>query len=198
MQQAARVCHEVVSETSPPSAVYQRATRLRQEIEGWTPTIRHPRSRTQLFTADEEYMLHTAEAYRYATLLYLHQAVPEMLSTTSQQLAKEVIRHLCSCPPSSTITFAQTYPLFVAGCEATSKEDRQWVKERWTIKMAQMIVPNIPKCWEITQEVWKRRDAYGQLRRESSVNYQCFRSPSDSEKITRSSRSRAVYIGRIL
>jgi hypothetical protein len=172
MKQAALVCHDVVSGTSTSSAICQRATRLKQEIEGWTPTIRRPRSRAQLFTADEEYMLHTAEAYRYATLLYLHQAVPEMLSASSQQLATTAIAHLCSCPPSATITFAQTYPLFVAGCEVTSKEDRQWVKERWTTKMMCMRVPNISKCWEITQEVWKRRDAYKQMRRESSVSHQ--------------------------
>jgi hypothetical protein len=186
MKRAAHVCHEAISGTCSSSAICQKATCLKQEIEGWTPTIDRPRSRTQLFTADEDYMLHTAEAYRYATLLYLHQAVPEMLSTTSQHLAKEAIRHLCSCPPSSTIAFAQTYPLFVAGCEATSKEDRQWVKERWTIKMAQMRVRNISKCWEITQEVWKRRDAYGQLRGGSNVNYQRFsdfQSPSDTEKM---------------
>jgi Fungal specific transcription factor domain len=144
------------------------------EIESWIPTIRRPRNMTQRLTMDQEYMLHTAEAYRYATVLYLHQAVPGMLSPGNQQLAKAVIRHLRSCSPSSTITFAQTYPLFVAGSEVTSKEDRQWVKKRWETKMVHMRVPNISKCWEITQEVWKRRDAYEQLRRESSVNDQCY------------------------
>ena len=97
--------------------------------------------------------------------------MPETFSASSQQFAMATIRYISSCPPSSTINFAQTYPLFVAGCEATSKDERQWVKERWTAKMVHMRVPNISKCWEITQEVWKRRDAYRQMRSAASVNY---------------------------
>jgi hypothetical protein len=30
--------------------------------------------------------------------------------------------------------------------------------------LAHMRVTNVSKCWEITQEVWKRRDAYRQQR----------------------------------
>ncbi len=52
----------------------------------------------------------------------------------------------------------QIYPLLAAGCEATEKEDRQWVEERWQAMASRMWIGNIDRCWEVMQEVWTRRD----------------------------------------
>jgi Fungal specific transcription factor domain len=99
-------------------------------------------------------------------MLCFHQAVPGMFSASSQQLAKGTIRHLALCPPSSSFGGHQIYPLTVAGCEADSQEEWQWVTGSWAARMARMRLPNVSNGWKITQEVWKRRNAYWQQKTE--------------------------------
>ncbi|KAF8846689.1 hypothetical protein BDZ45DRAFT_637914, partial [Acephala macrosclerotiorum] len=188
MKRAADLCYEVRMANSASSTNIAEAVALAREIVAWTPNalVSFPSSsRLHVSGLDERYMMYTAEGYRYATLLYLRQAVPEMPSISIQQLARDTIRHLSSCPPSSTIALAQVYPLFVAGCEASSNEERQWVKERWTAMIARMRVTNVHKCWEITQEVWKRRDAHRQQRSGNSANHlqPMFQCLGDTENI---------------
>lgn len=110
-----------------------------------------------------------AEAYRYATLLYLHQVVAEIFETSTQQLARSIFARLRAIPSNSRIAIVQTYPLFMAGCEACSIEDREWVKERWTAMMTRTNLTNINNCLEITQEVWRRRDSYRRGRQKAGI-----------------------------
>jgi hypothetical protein len=88
--------------------------------------------------------------------------------TSSQYLARATVNHLSRSLPSSSVIFTQIYPLFVAGCEASTKKEQEWVKERWAVMAARMRVTNVDNCWKITQEVWRRRDAYRQLRSENA------------------------------
>lgn len=53
-----------------------------------------------------------------------------------------------------------TYPLMMAGCEVTSNEEREWVKDRWSALSQRMRVGPIEKCLEVTKEVWRRRDEH--------------------------------------
>ncbi len=118
---------------------------------------------------DRECLVPIAEAYRHATILYLCQVVPEILATSTEKLASTIFARLSSVPPSSKVSFVQIYPLFVAGCEACNEEERQWVEERWAGMMARMKVKNVDKCWEITQEVWRRRDAHRKWKNRNGV-----------------------------
>ena len=54
----------------------------------------------------------------------------------------------------------QIYPLMVAGCEATTAEDRQWVRGRWAAMNARMRIGIIEKSATVAEEVWRRRDVY--------------------------------------
>jgi hypothetical protein len=109
-------------------------------------------------SSEIKHSLLTAEAYRYATLLYLHQAVPEIPSETSAELAKKVMIKLVTVPLSSRVVIVQIFPLLVAGCEAYEPDDRKWVVDRWDAMLQRMKIGNIDKCLQVTQEVWRRRD----------------------------------------
>ncbi|KAJ8609599.1 hypothetical protein MRB53_039050 [Persea americana] len=132
------------------------AVNLQQELESWQcpPHIQPPSDPSTTLA----HYAHTAEAYRLATLLCLHQAVPDMDSRTSADLSSSALQHLSKVPMTSTAILVQIYPLLAAGCEATSAEDRLWVKQRWANMVARMNLSGLERCWEVTLEVWKRRD----------------------------------------
>ena len=158
----ADLCDQVKAANSNSPSIITQAESLKGEIEAWNPdpTIL---LRLNGYTMDLEPgndITNMAEAYRYATLLYLHQVVPEIFETSTQQLAQSIFAGLRAIPSNSRIAIIQTYPLVMAGCEACRIEDREWVKERWTAMMTRTNLKNIDNCLKITQEVWKRRDSY--------------------------------------
>ena len=138
-------------------AIISQAMELKSAIEEWGPPnfFEPPEDPTSEIT----HSLQTAEAYRWATLLYLHQAVPEIPSLSAAQLAKKVLVYLATVPPSSRAIIVQIYPLLAAGCEASSPEDRAWVEDRWAAMAQRMLIGNVDRCWEVIREVWDRRDA---------------------------------------
>ena len=68
--------------------------------------------------------IQTAEALRYATLLSLHQAVPELPCVSAAELARKVLVKLATTLIMGRATNIQIFPLFTASCEVTSEEDR--------------------------------------------------------------------------
>jgi Fungal specific transcription factor domain len=167
---AADLCYEVRMATIITSDIITKAEALKREVERYPPGTSVLSSATKhLSPLDKQYVVHTAEAYQYATLLFLHQVMPDIFGTTSNQyLARATVNQLSHSPPSCSVTHTQIYPLFVAGCEASTKQEREWIKERWAAMAARMRVTNVSNCWKITQEVWGRRDAYRQLRSENA------------------------------
>lgn len=145
---------------SPP--MISQAMELKLLLETWDPPafIEPPEDPT----CDVRHALQTAEAYRWATLLYLHQALPEIPERlTTSDMAKKVLVFLATVPLASRCVIIHIYPLFMAGCEADVEEDRQWIKERWTAMMNRMRIGIIEKCVEVMEEVWRRRDEYKRL-----------------------------------
>ncbi|KAI4172953.1 MAG: hypothetical protein LQ343_003240 [Gyalolechia ehrenbergii] len=129
---------------------------LKKAIETWGAPVFFEETEDQ--SLDIQHSLDTAEAYRWATLLYLHQAVPEMPSQPAEELARKVIVYLLRVPLSSRAVIIQIYPLLAAGCEVASNEDRAWVEDRWAAMMQRMLIGNLDKCLEVVKEVWNRRD----------------------------------------
>ena len=164
---AAKLCYEVRMAAITTSDIITKAEALKREVERYSQDLCMILG--HLSALDQQYVVHTVEAYRYAILLFLHQVMPGIFGmTSSQYLARATVSHLSRSPPSCLVTFAQIYPLFVAGCEASTKQEREWVKERWAVMAARMRVTNVDNCWKITQEVWRRRDVYRQLRSENA------------------------------
>lgn len=155
----ANLCRRVRMVETNSIQIISQAIELKESIEQWSPPPGSAFERPEDPTSEIQHALQTAEAYRYATLLYLHQAVPEIPSLTSAQLAKKVLVYLATVPLSSRLVIVQIYPLLAAGCEAYDNEDRQWVEDRWHNMVSRMWIGNVDRCWEVMQEVWQRRDA---------------------------------------
>ena len=149
-----KVCR---SQTNSP-AVISQANDLKTALEAWEPPafIERPEDPTTLV----QHTLQTAEAYRWATLLHLHQSVPEIPSMSSAELAQRVLQYLATVPLESRTVIVQIYPLMVAGCEASDSEDRHWVRQRWAAMGRRLRIGVIDKCTIVTEEVWRRKDAY--------------------------------------
>ncbi|KAF2651971.1 hypothetical protein K491DRAFT_73537 [Lophiostoma macrostomum CBS 122681] len=145
------------SNNNSPSIISQ-AVELKKQLEDWVPPafIEDPEDDT---TSPHD-SLKTAAAYQYATLLYLHQAVPEIPSVPAHKLAKRALCELATVEPRSRSVIVHIYPLMAAGCEAVEVEDRQWVQSRWEMLASRMKLGIIEKCLEVTKEVWTRRDAF--------------------------------------
>lgn len=131
-------------------------------------------------TSNVQHSFQTAQAYRWATLLYLHQAVPEIPSESGAELAKRVLVLLATVPPSSRATIVHIYPLSVASCEVKSEEDRNWVKERWAAMQSRLMIGNIDRCLEVVREVWHRKDEFS--RQNMSSPQASFVQPVDTTK----------------
>lgn len=148
--------------TTNSPALISQAAELKTQVEEWAPpaifdTPEDPTSQIQ-------HNLQTAEAYRVATLLCIHQAVPEIPSETAADLATTVLKHLATVPMSSRATIGHIFPLFVASCEAVTEDDREFVRQRWSAMQARLMLGNIDRCVEIVQEVWSRRDSHALLK----------------------------------
>ena len=151
----ANLVRQVSGMQTNDACVISHAEALKRALEEWTPPPCFEVPEDQ--TSDIRHSLDTAEAYRWATLLYLHQAVPEMRSKSSHELAMTALRYLLGVPMASRAVIVQIYPLLAAGCEATSMEDRSWIKRRWEDMMQRMLIGNLDKCLEVTKLVWDRR-----------------------------------------
>lgn len=149
-----KVCRSM--KTSP--ALISQANDLKIALETWdAPTYIDPPEDP---TAQVQHMLQTAEAYRWATLLHLHRSVPELPSLPSTELAEKALSYLATVPLASRTVVVHVYPLMVAGCEAVTSEDRQWIRERWRAMGLRMRIGVIDKSALVTEEVWRRKNAY--------------------------------------
>ncbi|KKK13888.1 hypothetical protein ARAM_004226 [Aspergillus rambellii] len=157
INQVARLIQRVRQTESNSISLISQAIELKRLVEQWEPS--------DLFeppedpTSEVQHSIQTAHAYRWATLLYLHQAVPEMPSEPASLLAKRVLILLATVPPSSRTTIIQMFPLLVAGCETDQEEDRNWVLIRWSAIQSRLMLGSIDRCIEVVREVWARRDA---------------------------------------
>ncbi|PWY83437.1 hypothetical protein BO70DRAFT_428738 [Aspergillus heteromorphus CBS 117.55] len=158
INQVARLIQRVRKTESNSISLISQAIELKRLVEQWQPP--------ELFEPPEDpssevqHSIQTAHAYRWATLLYLHQAVPEMPSEPASELAKRVLILLATVPASSRTLIIQMFPLLAAGCETEQEEDRRWVLGRWEAIQTRLMLGSIDRCIEVVREVWARRDAF--------------------------------------
>lgn len=149
-----KVCRSM--KTSP--ALISQANDLKIALETWDPPtyVEPPEDPT----CQVQHTLQTAEAYRWATLLHLHRSVPELPALPSTEMAEKALSYLATVPLASRTVVVHIYPLMAAGCEAVSSEDRQWIRDRWRAIGSRMRIGVIDTCALVTEEVWRRKDAY--------------------------------------
>ncbi|KAJ5092498.1 hypothetical protein NUU61_007368 [Penicillium alfredii] len=158
MSRVARLIQRVRKSTSNSVSVVSQAMELKALIEQWQP----PRwfEPPEDPSSEVQHNIQLAHAYRWATLLYLHQAVPEMPSEPTDELAKRALILLATIPPTSRTTIIQVFPLLAAGSEVDMEDDRKWVLERWATIQSRLMLGGVDRCLEVLQEVWARRDAF--------------------------------------
>ncbi|KAI5847485.1 fungal-specific transcription factor domain-containing protein [Tricharina praecox] len=156
--QAARLVQRVRKLEKNSVGIIAAAMDLKLLLESWQ--VQEYYEPIEDPSSDVVHCITTAEAYRWATLLYLHQAVPELPSPDAHELADKVMRLIASIPPGSRCCIVHIYPLLAAGCEAVGDEERIWVRDRWEGMMNRMWIGNIDKAWQVVKEVWYRRDAF--------------------------------------
>lgn len=153
----AKLIQHVRKTPSNTVSVVAQAMELKSLMEQWEPPRwfeppDDPHSEVQ-------HSIQVAHAYRWATLLYLHQAVPEIPSEPADELAKRVLILLATVPYTSRTTIIQVYPLLAAGSEVDADDDRKWVLDRWTTIQSRLMLGGVDRCLEVMKEVWSRRDA---------------------------------------
>ncbi|CAI7650595.1 unnamed protein product [Penicillium glandicola] len=157
ISRVANLIQHVRKSTSNTVSVVAQAMELKALVEQWEPP--------QWFEPPEDpnsevqHSIQVAHAYRWATLLYLHQAVPEIPSEPADELAKRVLILLATVPYTSRTTIIQMFPLLAAGAEVDTDDDRKWVLDRWTTIQSRLMLGGIDRCLEVLKEVWERRDA---------------------------------------
>ncbi|KIX10296.1 uncharacterized protein Z518_01378 [Rhinocladiella mackenziei CBS 650.93] len=160
MGRVANLIQRVRKTESNSLTLVSTAMELKEQLAQWQAPSAMLFERPEDPNSEVQHSIQTAEAYRYATLLYLHQAVPEIPSDSALTLAKKVLVTLASVPLSSRATIVQIFPLFAASCEITEPDDRDWVVQRWAAMITRLKIGNVNSCWNVVQEVWNRRDAY--------------------------------------
>lgn len=153
----ARLVQRVRKTSSNSVSIVAQAMELKSSVESWEPP--HWFEPPEDPISEVQHSIQVAYAYRSATLLYLHQAVPEMPSESAEELAKRVLILLATVPPTSRTTIIQMFPLLAAGAEADLEDDRKWVLERWATVQSRLMLGGVDRCLDIIREVWSRRDA---------------------------------------
>ena len=152
----ASVIRKVRNSESNSMDICREAGVLQRAVENWMPPPGEM-PKVEDPSLEVQHSLQTAEAYRWATLLYLHQAVPEIPSRTTADLAHRILECLKSVPVSSRAIVIQIFPLMAAGCEVVG-ENRLWVQDRWDTMRRRMKIGNLDRCWDVVKEVWQLRD----------------------------------------
>ena len=163
-----------------------RAAELRDQVLKWRLPSRFVPPRDG--TLEIDHSRHTAEAYRWATVLYLYQSVPMVCTRRPSELAELTLRHLAAVPITSRATIIHIFPLLAAGCEATTDDDRAFVAERWEAMINRMGIGNLDRCWDVVKEVWSRRDFAEQQRQQRRLSQQ-HSEPSPNDRRRRESFS---------
>lgn len=151
------------------------ASELKQQLVDWRPNISAQMAELGSKEAKDSSWdfyscISTAEAYRYATLLYLHEAVPEVPLISSHQLAEKIFVLLASIPSNSNLFIVHIFPLLVGSCEAEPGEEREWCLSRWVALLQKLWIGNIDRAFEVVKEVWKRKDEQVQKSNEGSLS----------------------------
>jgi hypothetical protein len=157
-----------------------QATELKQLVQQWVGPNPGLFERPEDPSSEIEDFIQTAEAYRWATLLFLHQAVPEVPSEPPLVLAKRILLFLAGVPLSSRATIVQIFPLLAASCEVVDQDDRTLVRKRWKAMIERLQIRNVHKCLEVVEEVWRRRDEFENEKAELAWRRQAFRNGSST------------------
>lgn len=144
----ANIVQKIRKGSSISLSLISEAGQLQEQLQQWALPNPGVFQTFEDSTSQVRHAVITADALRYAALLYLHQAVPEILSEPDavKSLARKVLVRLARVPSTSRALNTHIFPLLIASCEVTDREDRDWVKDRWLSMAARLKVRNVECC----------------------------------------------------
>ncbi|RSL48080.1 hypothetical protein CEP54_013095 [Fusarium duplospermum] len=102
-------------------AIVARAVELKMAVECWTPSMSlEVVGDAESLTPNASDLVQTANSYKWATLLLLYQAVPELpIRFSFSEMARKVLVLIATVPLHSRAVIFHILPLMIAGCETT-------------------------------------------------------------------------------
>ncbi|KAK9461251.1 fungal-specific transcription factor domain-containing protein [Lipomyces oligophaga] len=165
------------------------AIALKEELEDWQPLI----STTLSLACDDpaydtSSCIATAQAYKYATLLYLYQCVPSLAAISpprrpsadeqyeptsavalelgninstdspTKAITAKLLKMLYSVPTTSRTCVVHIFPLLSIACEVDSSQMRLIARQRWADLSRLLQMGNVDRAFDVIEEVWRRKD----------------------------------------
>jgi transcriptional activator protein UGA3 len=136
-----------------------RAYAIESELKTWTC----PES-------DDLPLMHLAEAYRSAALIHLYRIMRLRISETAtgpdhetRSQVAAVIHHIGQMPLNCLPECTSLFPLFMAGGEATSKADMQFVRERLQHIITHRHFQNAASALSVLEELWLQHTSFMEI-----------------------------------
>jgi hypothetical protein len=102
----------------------------------------------------------TAEAYRHAALIYLYRVIYNIGAPHPLTLShvRKCLDSLGTIPSQSSLASIHVWPLFTAGCESVSIQDREFVCQRFQEMYAQRRMLSLKRVQRAIEDVWADKD----------------------------------------
>jgi hypothetical protein len=133
-----------------------RAHDIESELQTWTCPA-----------SDDLPLVHLAEAYRGAALIHLYRIIrlrtPDAAADPDNRLKHQVaavIDHIRQMPLNCLPECTSLFPLFMAGGEATSKADMQFVRERLQHIITHRHFQNAASALSVLEELWLQHTSF--------------------------------------
>ncbi|KAL4990471.1 fungal-specific transcription factor domain-containing protein [Aspergillus falconensis] len=162
---------------SDPVALGLEVVTIDNILHKWTAnktTYKIPKGMTQ---ATLSRLRLVAESFRNAAYIYLHSTLERIarsefsppsspisnanrdfeqsISTSKTTAIASLLKRLKTHPIDNNCEFsALTFPLFIAGCETNSKEDREFVWDMLSVIEANFGIGNVKRAKEVLEIVW--------------------------------------------
>jgi transcriptional activator protein UGA3 len=144
----------------PPSEDFlSRAHAIESELRTWTCPA-----------SDDFPLISLAEAYRSAALIHLHRIMRHRIPGTATEAERKirtqvasVIRHIGQMPLNCLPECTSLFPLFMAGGEATTKADMQFVRERLQHIITHRHFQNAASALSVLEELWLQHTSFMEI-----------------------------------
>jgi hypothetical protein len=102
----------------------------------------------------------TAEAYRHAAFIYLYRVWLDVGAPNPTTLShvQQCITWIEQVEVESPLVSSHIWPLFTAGCEAVSVDQRQFVRDRFTAMFRSRKFPVMQRIIQDIEDVWACKD----------------------------------------
>jgi transcriptional activator protein UGA3 len=121
-----------------------RACTIESELHTWTCPA-----------SDDLPLVNLAETYRSAALIHLYRVMRHHVLATATETERKIRTQVPEC--------TSLFPLFMAGGEATSKAEMQFVRERLQHIITHRHFQNAASALSVLEELWLQHTSFSEL-----------------------------------